>query len=738
MSFSITILDKYDGQTLTEGDEVEVVIEIENEDDTFPYSDDISIRILDSGGLVERKVVDGYTLEPGETDEYIFNWNIFDDDTYGPGEFELKVECSTDQDRDEFIIEASSFFHIEDVEYSDLDENDNWFWDVEFIVQNYGSVTNELATDLNIYENGNLLFNLEGDLINLETGSRWVIYYNVNLEGEGFNKGEDYDFELTNDDYTYEGEFRVLTEADVNMTEFFIRPETPVLHGEEIELVSTIENSGESYSDESFKYQVYNQDREEYTHIYSEDFRIEGEDTIEIVCPIITDYFEMSHEYILYADFVSTDPTQTETLFFSGDDLIDNYEDVRILIRRPSYKTEEGRYIDLEEPYKVEIKFYDGPFRFDNKYEFEINELFSVQEDYFSIELPEEFHLEDLISHPHKWIFLDISIIPFKKYERLDYDEKHQRINFVTDFPEIRDNVIVSSRRKHPKLESLDDIDTDSVYFYWVTWPILEQTDYIIPPYLTPERDTNIGESEFIEKDIEFKSNKHLMIYEMFGNKKVSGIFTSEVGLTLSSEIMQIENTEFIEHILNEQDTIEITMKIGDEWDGAEIVRHRDLEKHNLRYMYENNSLLSLACNITSDISHASVEGDEPSWHSEEAEENITDDDNTNLQIMSYLMIEALEIQQSGESANTYDVSLTLKRLDVNEVTEEDYKYRKPLDLGLHKSGEFLDEKIRYALRSDDESRGEYRDLPPQEVRFKKWLKDVLIPGRSVLEDYND
>jgi len=65
---------------------------------------------------------------------------------------------------------------------------------------------------------------------------------------------------------------------------------------------------------------------------------------------------------------------------------------------------------------------------------------------------------------------------------------------------------------------------------------------------------------------------------------------------------MGIAGTDFVEHMKNDNERIELSLILGDVWVEDGLDTHRQKELGKLIDMYKNNDLLSVESNLTHDI----------------------------------------------------------------------------------------------------------------------------------------
>jgi|GEM_PF-5207246 len=246
-----------------------------------------------------------------------------------------------------------------------------------------------------------------------------------------------------------------------------------------------------------------------------------------------------------------------------------------------------------------------------------------------------------------------------------------------------------------------DDFSKDYVNYYIINTDIYEnQLEELKDKYIEPE--SKLGGIELDEVDltrIEGERNIDTIITSIDGSGSKVRAFTQENSMSFDSEEIRIEGTDFIESIRRQPEIIELSLVLGDVWKDGEISTHRDKELEKLKDMYDNNDLLRIESNLTHDI-YGSYEGNIDMKNSEDLGERTlprigTEQELKGLKRMdSYrqylrldvpnvakldnVIIESMEVTQSGDSANTYECNLTLKKL--NFVESENF-IRKPTEL---------------------------------------------------------
>ncbi|MGV9141974.1 MAG: hypothetical protein ACOC1X_03460, partial [Promethearchaeota archaeon] len=324
---------------------------------------------------------------------------------------------------------------------------------------------------------------------------------------------------------------------------------------------------------------------------------------------------------------------------------------------------------------------------------------------------------------PKDYITLEYALFPGKKYEEIPRQEGYNFITRKIFMLLYNSEISRTSLSEEQKMDSLPYYEqkdshegTGGHRLYSEIEADPEKNKYIIKTYLqvgvdeevilynpeTAEMYGEVIESELVKKDEDFKENINIQIYEMYGDRRVDGKYTDSINMSSESEVFNIGDTDLVTHIKNGRKSFEIEMVIGDIYKNGDFHRNRDTEKVNLQYFYENNVLLALKSNITSDI--ISEEGD---WFSNEKYSNWYngDPEEKDFVIMSFLLIRELTMSQSSESANTYEVNLTLEKLDISTY---DYKYDYPRNIGdLNLSGMSNDEDIYTPKMKEEEEEEE-------------------------------
>jgi len=198
---------------------------------------------------------------------------------------------------------------------------------------------------------------------------------------------------------------------------------------------------------------------------------------------------------------------------------------------------------------------------------------------------------------------------------------------------------------------------------------------------------------------LDSESNISVVIKSMVEEKEPIIAITQQNYMTFESEDMRIEGTDFIEHIRNDQDVIELTIVLTDIWENGVLITHRQNELEKLKEIYNNNELVEIESNLTHDILGQT--------------DNVT---------MRNVAIDDMEVTQNGESANSYDCEMTLKSLNFVESTR--FK-RYPTELsGLRVQEGIIDEekvKLGYDEEEEDEEDGRLAQAWDR-------AKDSLVP----------
>jgi len=399
-------------------------------------------------------------------------------------------------------------------------------------------------------------------------------------------------------------------------------------------------------------------------------------------CTIKSDLWDIEETFQQIIDY-SIKPTDNLNLKFNRPEILFKTED----------EYNETKKIDV--PYKLTIEIRDT-YKFTSDYSdyilFKYSKVMMPEIDDFIIELPQDvvdYHTGEYLNI----LYTKVRIQPLRDYESYDYFYIIKRYS-DTIFDEVQ-SVKDTYGFTNIQFES-------NPMLYAELEQTIEQSYFMLPPYLTPSRKTSFIESSGFERDIDFMGNEiDVKIFEMYGDKEVNCKYTSNIAMSMSSEIMKIQNTDFIEHIKNQDKEIQINVVLGDIWKDGEIVRHRDKEKHMLRSMFENQSILSLQSNITSDVS---------SEQSEKTDKNVN--------IMNNLMITDISIEQSYDSANTYEATINLKQINVLEPPE--YRYKEPMRIGEIREGTISKNEIRIPTERVEEKDEE------EEGGIIDWITDTL------------